>query len=342
MELRIGLGDWPRGLEAVFPQDAMDAFHTPGVNRALYGSNWKSVLFSEGEKRFFHLLVARPIGETGWNDVEPLFGYAGPVVWNGDADFIRRAWAGYRDFCRQERIIAELFRFHPILENRLILADQPEIRIFPVKPIVLMACRCSPDNQLSGFGEACRRRVRRGASDCVYRRLEGEAGWDRFEGFYRDFAGRVNIAPHWRMAGGFFGRVRREKGFEVHAVFRGERMASATVVIKHPTAAYYLLAANSPELFPGANEFLIHSVGLDCAAAGITTLILGGGRTDLVADPLLRFKQKFSPARRHFYIGAAVYEPEVYESLCREAVGAQAPPSNQVLRYRLAMERAGK
>jgi lipid II:glycine glycyltransferase (peptidoglycan interpeptide bridge formation enzyme) len=66
----------------------------------------------------------------------------------------------------------------------------------------------------------------------------------------------------------------------------------------------------------GTNEFLQFSALAWGHQRNLKTYLLGGGMSG--KDSLFRFKAKFSPQRKDFYIGRRIHLPQAYSQLCRE------------------------
>lgn len=315
----------------------LDAFHNSDVLGTIFGDAWQSVLITCGQFYFLHSFSKNAIGNTGWFDIEPFMGYAGPVCNTDDRGFIDEALRLYSDVCREENITAEIMRLNCILGNHIPFENHDKMRVFPAKEIVLVSCINEKSEQLRQFADTCRRRVKRGLKDCEFRKLETNDELAKFVDFYGRSLQRVNADMRWYFSDEFFERVSKSEAFEVYSVWKDGIMASASLVIMHPLAAYYFLAANSDDLVPGAGELLIYGIAQAVAAKNISSLILGGGNSTAMDDPLLRYKKKFARETHTFYMGKMIYNKQVFDRLCLKAV--MIKPSlkdmNFFLKYRL-------
>ena len=57
-----------------------------------------------------------PTGDGG--DIESVYGYSGPIASSAEPSFLFRAWRWFDDWCRDQHIVSEFIRFHPLLETR--------------------------------------------------------------------------------------------------------------------------------------------------------------------------------------------------------------------------------
>jgi len=101
-----------------------------------------------------------------------------------------------------------------------------------------------------------------------------------------------------------------------------------------PSIVEYHLSATTPKgRALGATNLLIHEAGKQGKLEGRRLLYLGGGTDRTLENPLLRFKESFSSATRHFHIGYRVMDPASYERL-RAVYPEKAANTGRVLFYR--------
>lgn len=333
-------GSHPQRVFEYFSFDQLDAFHNQNILSAVYGKEWYSILITYGRNALFHTFYKHRIGDSGWFDIEPVLGYNGPVVNTDDKEFLCKAIRLYSDFCKEEKIVAEVIRFNCILNNHYLFKDIPSLHISPTKQIVVVSCMREDDKQLKEFNEPCRRRVKSGLRNCEFKILNKEDEWMSFLMFYFNSLKRVGADRKWYFSQDFFERVRTSEYFQVYSVYHEGKIASASLVIEYPFAGYYLLAGNSDELIHGANESLIFHITRSFAKKDIPFLILGGGNSSSLDDPLFRFKKKFAKTTYIFFIGKMIHMPDIYKKLVDEAIRKRPDIEtvNFFLKYRLTEE----
>ena len=316
----------------------LDAFHQADVLTVIHGGDWRSVLITDGRDAWLHAFAKAPIGETGRFDVDPFLGYAGPVATTPDGRFIEAALQAHSEVCRAENIIAEVFRFNPLLGNHAAF-DGTATRVVRAKDIIIAECVEDEDAQVRTFTKSCRSSVRRGLRDLAFGALDGASGMDAFAGLYRRSLERLGSEAKWYFSDAFFARALASGHFAAYGVHKGSELVSAAVAIHHPAGTYYFLAANADHQVQGANELLVYGIARAAFARGARRLILGGGHGDDESDALFRFKAKFARSPTPFYIGLMAHDPESLEALRAEAIAhrpelAEAP---YFLNYRLAL-----
>ncbi|MDP6602664.1 MAG: GNAT family N-acetyltransferase [Rhodospirillales bacterium] len=323
---------------AFFDFSGLDAFHHADVLSVVHGRDWRSVLITDGREAWLHAFAKAPIGETGHFDVDPFLGYAGPVATTADSRFVEAALQAHSEVCRAENIIAEVFRFNPLLGNHAAF-DGTATRVVRAKDIIITECAAEEDAQLVTFTKSCRSSVRRGLRDLAFEDFKGASGMDAFAGLYRRSLDRLGSEAKWYFPNAFLARALASDQFAAYGVRKGSELVSAALAIHHPAGAYYFLAANADAQVQGANELLVYGIARAAFARGARRLILGGGHGDSATDALYRFKAKFAPSPTPFHIGLMTYNGPALEALRAEAVAhrpelAEAP---YFLNYRLAL-----
>lgn len=317
----------------LFPE--ISAFHDPATMSA-FNSDWYGVLVADGKKAMMHTLVVSAIGETGYYDIEPWFGYGGPTTNTNDGTFNCEALKLYSEHCKQLKIIAEVIRFDPLKENHEQFSDA-NLKVICEKPLIYIPVFKSDDEQLSSYKEPCRRKVRQAAnSGMSFLSMDGmEKKWDIFQELYYKSLERVGADKVWFLNENTFDRLQNADKVELFGIADpgGSKLVSACACVSDNEVMYYLLAANDePANNPGANNLLIHGLTQTCRSRNILWLCLGGGNSSSVDDPLFVFKRKFAQDVRHFPLGFAKHDSEAYDELCRQS----KTESTIFLHYRLS------
>ncbi len=320
-----------------FDFNKLDAFHNEDILSVIYGNEWYSILITENDKALLHAFSKLRIGETEWYDIEPFLGYSGPITNTNDERFIAEALKLYSNLCKEENVIAEVMRFNCILRNYIFFKAVPFLQISPAKQIVIVDCLKNDQEQLKQFSEPCRRRVKKGIRNCKFKVFNETKQWEQFSNFYSNSLKRTGADKKWFLPSSFFERARYSSYFNVYSVLHEGELVSASLVVEHPLAAYYLLAGNSDKLVPGASESLIFYITRSLTNKDIPFLILGGGNSPAEDDSLLRFKRKFARTTQTFFIGKMIHIPEIFQKLCNKAIRINPGIKNTefFLKYRL-------
>ena len=339
MQVLLTENNHPPQFDVLFAKTSRDAFHESAVLSAV-ASRWYSVLIIDRGMAFHNAFAPSPIGDTGFSDVEPLMGYAGPLANTADGKFIGNALEAYSAACRELKIVAELVRFNPLLNNHLAFLAQSSIEVICAKRVVVMACSTDEETLLAQFSKGCRRDVRLGLRRYTFRRLAASETI-RFRELYEASVRRLNSDFRWLFSDRLYRAAAGSDLFSIYGVYDWQRLVSASLVLHHETCSHYVLAANAPDYPAGANELLIYGIARESAGRGINRLMLGGGITSSAADGAFRFKQKFAAGALDFHIGKIVHDRASYLCLCAAAAAAVPDLANSplLMKYRLAQDK---
>ncbi len=331
----------PPGVDEFFPRTKRDAFHEVDVLRVVQGEQWYAILITDGEKAFFHVFAPTSIPGTEWSDIDPFLGYSGPLTTTDDPAFNQRALAEYRHCCADLKIVAEVMRFNPLLNNHLPFRQTPELAVAPVKSLVICDCFTDDHEQMEAYNQSSRRWIRQVPAEFEFVQLITPQAQERFEQIYRDSLSRAGASPRWFFPRTFFAAAYQTASFSLWAV-RSHLIHSVCMIIEHPLQSYYFLAASSEPRVNGTSDYLIHRACVMLAERGGHKFMLGGGNTPEENDSLLTFKRKFSRRPYTLQLGKLIHHQDTYKKLCREyeARVAASERRNYFLNYRLLPEYA--
>jgi serine/alanine adding enzyme len=276
-----------------------------------------------------HTFIKRPIDrlpddEERYFDLVSPYGYGGPIVLecsSGDRRALIDAFMlDLASYCRDNRIVSEFIRFHPIESNHEDLGAYYEIS--KIKKTLATNLVDYGDPCVAEFSKTCQKTVAR----CRSLGMEFSIGSDRaslepflriyastmkrnmaleyyyfdqsyFEGLLRLFPGHCFIATVSHEGRPIAGGLYLHYGRYVHAHLSGTLEDSV-----HLSPAYLLKA----ELVRWARE------------RGYRYVHYGGGYTNSEADGLFLFKKRFSRNTEFdFHVGKRIWDPSAYEKLTR-------------------------
>jgi hypothetical protein len=338
MSLKIihTFADYPEIVNDYVDFNNLDAFQSKEVLNVIHGDNWESIVILDNKNAFIHSFSRNRINNSDYFDIEPFLGYAGPIVITENNEFIKLAIESYSAFCRKEKIIAEIFRFNPILKN-YIYFEKSSIIISPVKEIVVANCKSDRDLQLNEFSKSRKRDIKTALRSLNVEICHSPFNYKEFYELYIDNLNRNNARKEWYFPESFFSKISKNKFFYFFKVYdQNNHLHSVSIFILHSFCSYYFLAANNPPNLSGANDLLIFEMCKFASEKGSDNLILGGGNTSQGDDPLLLYKKKFNSQNNFLYLGKLVHNNKVFESFCNNII-TQRPElsaSNFFLKYR--------
>lgn len=271
-------------------------------------------------------------------DIESAYGYSGPTSNDRSGDFVRSAWGVFDGWARSQMIVAEFIRFHPLLENHLLVADTRAVDI-DRNTVVVEVGKGEPI-----FSAKYRGALRRDVAAAERFNLEftvgpADHGMEEFIRQYQNTMARVDAPQFYCFSEAYFLQLKRIPDVHVASVrSRGRLVSSALVVTSGAYVHYHLAGSDGDEAKRvHSSQFLLHNLFKWAAARGCAAVGLGGGRTKSDSDTLYRFKASFSPKRIPFRVGKRIHDRGRYDYLLQVwARRAGKPPLGDVLlSYRL-------
>ena len=316
--------------EAVQGTGVSDIYFLPEYHRA-YELNGDGVahlyLYESGPNCLVYPFMLRrieragnePVQETLF-DIETVYGYSGPITTTKAKEFLGGAWAAFSDWCRQQRVVAEFIRFHPLLNNK----DSLEgfAKVSPDRETVVINLEGTPDSLWSGYPSAQRSKIRRARNEgLVCRSHSLREGLPEFRRLYQQTMQNVGATAYYFFSDAYFDDLAStldERG-RIFSVYKADRAIASALFLHHsPFLHYHLGGSDSAYREARPNNLLFHTVALWGQEHGCRWLHMGGGRTAAPDDELLRFKSSFSQERRVFYTGRRVHCQKTYDWLCSE------------------------
>jgi len=310
----------------------------------------RAFVFENGGDRLFHPFLLHPItnvggtelADRGWGDIESVYGYSGPIASSAESSFLFRAWRWFDDWCRDQHIVSEFIRFHPLLETRRFA--HPSMTVDADRHTVLVPLDGSEDTLMRQAAPEHRNRLKK-ARSAGLRFIDVTAepdGLARFLTIYRVTMRRVGASDFYdfsdrHMLALTAGLGDRWRIFLVQD--DGRDIAGALFMISDTCLHYHLGGSLSETRKLAPNNLLFHEAALWAGRRGLGLMHLGGGRTNATDDALFRFKRRFnrnSGTYPTFYIGKRVILAEAYEHLLdlRQSKGDLSKSDGRLQRYR--------
>jgi serine/alanine adding enzyme len=258
--------------------------------------------------------LVRDLGD-GRCDIASAYGAGGPI---GVGPW-REPFAAA---CRERGVVSEFIRFHPILENHHGLAD---VRLIELQEIVTVAVQVDDEALIRQMEPTARNKLRKaikaGVEVTAHRDLE------RVRSLYIETMRGMGADEFYFFPEEFFARLDRLGD----AVFVLDAGSAAGLFLTGGGAMHYFLTGSTLEARRVASANLLLFEAMKRArAAGLTTLVLGGGFAD--DDSLHRFKRSIGSGRAPKVIGTRIHDEPAYRELC-EAAGV-APDESFFPAYR--------
>jgi hypothetical protein len=335
-------GEWDDSLTP-WPASERDVYWTSAYHRAFEAEGGRATLFvfdSAGDRLVYPFLL-RPIERVGdvavgegWQDVEGVYGFSGPLATTEARPFLQAAWSAFSEWAREQRVVAEFVRFNPLLGNERF--RPVEMECSPVREHVTLDLRRTENEIWSGYTKNNRYVVRKAERQGLECRLGAASEMlDAFQELYNVTMDRNRASASYYFTREHFRSLAERVPLLACAALRaGEVVAVSLFLLAEPRIHYHLSGCSAEGLTAGANNLILHRVLLDARRRGLLLFHLGGGRTGAADDSLLRFKAAFSRGRAPASVGKRVHAPETYERLCALRRRQTPVPPSFFLAYR--------
>jgi hypothetical protein len=317
---------WDKAL-AVIPEERRDIYFTAEYASLYEGPRVRAqcIAVHGGGDSLVHVFTERRLTAVGGRPLErecriaaSVYGYGGPLSTTDDPAFLGPAFGALEARQRQDGIVSEFVRFHPLLDN----VRWAPAAWAPTLDRHTVAMDLSRDERQAwddDYPSTHRNRIRRArAAGLRVETSADEADTVAFTEIYGETMRRVGARAFVRFSRAYFEglRTRLGAGFVLFVVRSQARVVAGAVVLAFGRLLHHHLSGSTEEAqHVGANNLLFHEIAAWGRARGYRWLHLGGGASPRADDQLLRFKRNFSPIGTPFHIGRIVYDPTGHEAL---------------------------
>ena len=292
------------------------------VNESILGGESECYIYEDDNVIAYYTYIKRPIEGSNLFDIVTPYGFGGFVINNRDAAIPFDN--AFRTYCIESGIVSEFVRFHPFYDNHLHL--DPESLQTRFHQTVVQVDYTRPNFQLDQtVNKEVRKKIRKAQNNHlrVVEDIEHQHYKD-FIGLYHQTMGSKQAAQFYYFDETFFADLRAylaDQSLLFVAEYNG-RVIGGLLILFGDNYAYNFLSCSDPQyLNLGTNDLLQYSALEWAYNNGKKKYLLGGGLKG--EDSLFKYKARFSPERKDFYIGRRIHLPEAYDNLCRQRMRQQ-------------------
>lgn len=264
-------------------------------------------------------------------DIITPYGYGGPIsnVTNPEhrEKLFRRFETAFDDFCRENSIVSEFVRFHPIICNH---EDYSAVQPIFERNTVYIDLRLSGEEILRNFSRKSRNRIRKAVNEGL---TISSAGRDveRFAELYYATMDKLNANSYYYFPKHVFSNTTEwlKDHIEIVEIKLGSEVILSCMFLHYNRYLHYHLTGSREEYLHMAptNLLIDHAVKWG-KEKGYSYLHLGGGYSG--NDTLYRYKKNFNESDDlKFFVGKRVRDEYVYarltEGLDAESYGSFFP-----------------
>lgn len=286
--------------------------------------------YVEASQRYMISFHRESIPGTDYYDLQSPYPYGGPISNSTDSAFLERANRAFSDWCRENAIVVEFVRLHPMLENWRFFDG----RVFDDRLTVWIDL--TTDDLFSTYETRVRtaiRKAKKNGLEVVW--VPGSAGAQQFYEIYTEAMMAIQADPFYLFPKTYFEALLDWHKAELAICKVGDQVLGGAIFLHEGNLMeYHLSATNLQGKHLGANNLLLHSAAEWGQSAGLAKLYLGGGTNAHQENPLFFFKAGFSSQRAIFKFGGHIHDTEAYEVLKQKFATEYEANPRRVLFYR--------
>lgn len=316
---------WESAL-SIFPDELRDIYFYPeyvGMHKSIDGTKALMFTYRKNGHIWLHPFLLQPIDsdefsidDGPWFDIESAYGYGGPLSNSEDQAFLVNANEQFSEWCKENNVVAEFVRFHPLLNNQSWASQNTKVE-HDRNTVSLNLKHFDIENlPFSGKVRNMLKRVdKANVKIDVYDPIKN---FNHFENLYLATMSRISADSYYFFRKAYFADLSMfvvENGWLVGADLEGEWVGTA-IFIKGKSLLHYHLSATNPDYqIPGITNALLFKGMQLGKSKGLNILHLGGGNSSDLNDSLLRFKQKMGDKSNKFFIGKQIHNHGIYSQL---------------------------
>ena len=243
------------------------------------------------------------------------YGYGGPLTEGSiTVEWISEFIKELTDWCMEHRIISQFFRFHPLLQNHIILEEVCDV-IYMKKTVYIDTS--DKETIFQNMTPNNRNMVRKAAKNKIEIIMDKGERVEEFKKIYDSTMKNNNAEEYYYFEKEYFDYLIHEMNQNLiffYALYQGLAV-SASIFFYNEEYMHYHLSGTLSEYRKLAATNLLLSHAADWAAEhGIKKFHLGGGVG--IEDSLLRFKKHFNRnGLLDFCIGRTIFDQSAFDNL---------------------------
>ncbi|SFQ35978.1 lipid II:glycine glycyltransferase FemX [Salibacterium halotolerans] len=281
----------------------------------------QGAFFEYKDCRLFYSYIIREIPDTDskFYDIVTPYGYGGPYVeGNSKEECVEQFYEHFSEYCRENNIVSEIIRFHPLLNNVQYCAASVNTRY--IRKTTGLDLSNSYEVIKTNYSSMSRRNVRKAERQGLYCRVVEKTPENihTFMQMYHETMDRNHASSYYYFDYDFFKKQLKDSVFhsnELIFAFSEETVIGAVILMMGRDYSHYHLGCSSTSYLKlRPNNILFDYMISRSKDKNLTYLHLGGGYSE--DDGLFRFKTSFTNNEVFdYYLGTNVFNEEKYNDL---------------------------
>ena len=291
------------------------------------GGKWAEYSLSTSSGKITNSFIMRPApwlldGKQYYDIVTP-YGYGGPIIQEASDKprLLMEYQRGFQEYCRENAIVCEFIRFHPIYRNYEDFAGIYDV-IYS-RHTVGTNLQEFDDPVQSEFSKSARKDLRKatgfGVTCSIHKNPDNLI---IFKQLYEETMDRNHAEAMYYFPDEYYKILThelRDSVLEIQAHWNDEIIASEIYFVDGGIMHAHLLGSNHKLLDVCGGVMLEATAARWGKENGYRFIHHGGGRSSAEDDPLYLYKKKFGKHTQFdFYIARKVWQEELYEQLVSE------------------------
>ncbi|TYS59863.1 peptidoglycan bridge formation glycyltransferase FemA/FemB family protein [Sutcliffiella horikoshii] len=279
----------------------------------------------EVENQFIIRKIPRRNVEEAYYDIATPYGYGGPIILDCDNDkkgeLISLYSTAFSDYCKENNIVSEFVRFHPLINN---VNDFKEVYdIACIRKTLGTNLKDYENPVQSEFSKSCRKNIRKALNNGVsFEIIEKPADLGEFKQIYYSTMDRNNASGYYYFNDEYFENILthfRDNIIIVKAIYNEKTIAQGLYFVHKKYIHIHLSGTFSEFLYLSPAYILRYAVTIWGKENGYEMIHHGGGRSNAENDGLFKFKKGFAKNTEFdFFIGKKIWNEKIYNELCKE------------------------
>lgn len=248
-------------------------------------------------------------------DIISPYGYGG---WLIEGENPQKLFEVYEKWCKDNKIISEFVRFHPVLKNHMYCENNYEIiQLGEVITMEITSRNIIFENLCSKNRNMIRKAIK---NDVKIYNGRFKDIFKKFKEMYDKTMDKDEADNYYYFGVEFYNSILNdlpENAQIFYAEYENKIIAASIILGANGRLNYHLSGSEREFLKLAPTNLLLYKVALWGAENGYKTFYLGGGLGSK-EDSLFKFKKSFNRKNNdyRFYIGKKIFDKEKYKKLC--------------------------
>ena len=279
-------------------------------------------VFEKDGNMVIYPFLINPITTLGYElgkeyyDIQGAYGYNGLIASTYDAGFIAGFWKEFDAYCRENDIVAEFMRFHPLLNNQRLAS--PNMKTFYSRHTVALDLT-DDDIWMHQISSKNRNMIRKAEKEGVT--IVESDDYETFRKLYDGTMTDLHAEDFYFFPPSYYEEYKqtfKDKSLLCLAMLDGKVIAGSMFMFSDDYAHYHLSARDREYSRYAANNLILWYGIQKAKERGCKWFHFGGGTTGEDDDSLLKFKKEFSKTLCEFWIGKRVHNQKVYDQIVEQ------------------------